>query len=113
MIEFFETDDPRDRLVVLADDAAEASRDVHVGGLQQSCDVEATERAGRVAHQPAVVDVVGLEELGHPAPAGAGTAAPSSRSDIASTSDTGGRQLKTPAGWPSVSGVPAPHMPRT
>ena len=29
----------------------------------------------------------------------------SSRSDRASTSAAGGRQLKTPAGWPSVTGV--------
>ena len=38
---------------------------------------------------------------------------PSSRSDSATTSAAGGRQLNTPAGWPSVSGVSGPHIPRT
>ncbi len=37
----------------------------------------------------------------------------SSRSDRPATNDEGGRQLNTPDGCPSITGVSGPHIPRT
>ena len=70
-------------------------------------DVELAEQPGGAEGEPGVVGVLGLQDR-HATP----STRASSRSDRASTSGAGGRQLKTPAGWPSVSGVSGPHIPR-
>ena len=88
--------------------APQAQGDVHIGGGDQPRSVGVTEDAVGAQRVAVVEWGVGLEELGHAAPP-----SPSSRSLTAVTSAVGGRQEKTPVGWPSTSGVASPHMPRT
>ncbi len=100
----------RDQLLVLGGQRAQAPRDVHVGGVEHAGLVERPQQPARAACEPRVVRVLELEgQQRHEAPPWR----PSRRSDSAVTSAAGGRQEKTPAGWPSSSGVSGPHMPRT
>ncbi len=92
----------RDPFVALPDQAGEAGRHVHGGGVEHAGPVELPQQPGRAERLAAVELVL---DRGH-------AALPSSRSDSASTSAGGTGQLNTPAGWPSTTGVSGPHMPR-
>ena len=82
--------------------------DVEVGGGEQQAVVERGQQAGAAARESPVVLAGGLEELRH-----RDTTRPASRSESSSTSGTGARQVNTPQGTPSTTGVSGPHMPRT
>ena len=90
-------------LVGLLGHRPEARRDVDVGGAQHVGPVEQPEQAGSPQRQPTVVPVVDHGS----------TTSPDSRSESSSTITAGGCHANTPQGWPSTSGVPGPHMPRT
>jgi len=105
-----------DPLVRLAAEASQRRGDVHVGGRQDTGNVEQPQQAGGVLGQPHVAGVSRLfpQHLGgggHLCPLSA--APTSSRWESAPTNVADGAQPKTPHGEPSTSGVVAPHIPRT
>ena len=108
----------RDVVVGLARERLDPAGRVGVGGLDDAGRVEATEHAGHAQREASVARVVGLEGLDHLAPERAHESfvachpPPSSRSLKAVTSAAGGDQSKTPATWPSTTGVSGPHIPR-
>ncbi len=102
-----EADGQRHQRVGLLGQRAEPSRDVHVGGVEDAALVEGAQQTLRAQGESRVVRVLDLDRLERHDPA------PSRRSESAVTSEAGGCQEKTPAGWPSSSGVSGPHMPRT
>src|SRR4029079_3082712 len=95
-------------LVVLAAERTDAGGDVEVGEGEQQAVVERREQPGTAARESPVVLACRLEQLGHEV-----TTRPVSSSDGSATSGTGARQVNTPHGTPSTTGVSGPHMPRT
>ena len=78
---------------------------VHVGRRQDVGAIELGQQPGGLQREPAVVRIVDHETTS--------LAAPAMSSDSSTTMAAGGCHEKTPQGWPSISGVSGPHMPRT
>ena len=98
-------EDPCDRRLALR---AEPAGDVDVGGTQRVGTVERREQALGAQRQPAVARILDRSSVdGH------AVTIPASRSDSATTINSGGCHAKTPHGCPSTTGVSEPHMPRT
>ncbi len=93
-----------DVVVGLSRERLDPSGRVGVGRLDDAGRVEPTEHAAQAEREAAVARIVGLERLDHDDP--------SNRSLSSVTSAAGGAQSKTPATWPSTTGVSGPHIPR-
>ena len=99
----------RDPLVGFVGQLGQPAGHQHVGGLQRAGVVEDAQQPVRRGAAAPVGRVEGrLGGDGH-----AAARRPSKRSESAPTNSADGRQLKTPAGCPSVTGVSGPHIPRT
>ena len=102
--------DPDER-VVLGDQLGHPGGHVHVDRLEHAGLVEGAQQPGRAAGTPVVPGLPAREVRGGGLGGHVGPR-PSSRSESARTRAVGARQEKTPAGWPSVTGVSAPAIPR-
>ena len=96
----------RDDFAAFARLRRQPGRHVHIGGVQNPGIIEGPQQPAGIDRAAPMQGIVGHDR------AHRGDPLPSSSSEIASTRSDGGRQLNTPAGCPSTTGVSGPHIPR-